>query len=123
MGNAECGMEARAALPSANSEDSIMFGLPFRTPDSAFRTGLSRSDFVKLSAAGVLGTSMSGWLPVLAARGAEAKLKTKSCILLWMDGGPRHKDTLDLNPSTTGAGELNPIPTSVPGIQISGPLP
>jgi hypothetical protein len=85
--------------------------------------GLSRRDFLKLSSAGVLGTSMSGWLSVLAARAASTGAKHKSCILLWMDGGPTHKDTFDLKPGTKDAGEFKPIATSVPGIQISEHLP
>jgi hypothetical protein len=85
--------------------------------------GLSRRDVLKLSAAGVLGTSLSGWFNVLATRAAESKLKTKSCILLWMDGGPSHKDTFDMKPGSAGAGEFKPIKTSAPGIEISEHLP
>jgi hypothetical protein len=40
-----------------------------------------------------------------------------------MDGGPSHKDTFDLKPDSKGAGEFKPIPTSVPGVQISEHLP
>jgi uncharacterized protein (DUF1501 family) len=86
-------------------------------------SSLSRRDFFKLSSVGVLGTSMSGWLNVLAARAATENLKHKSCILLWMDGGPTHKDTFDLKPGTKDAGEFKPIDTAVPGIQISEHLP
>jgi hypothetical protein len=85
--------------------------------------GLSRRDFLKLSSAGVLGTSLSGWLSVLAARAAASGAKHKACILLWMDGGPSHKDTFDLKPASAGAGEFKPIPTSVPGIEISEYFP
>src|SRR5947207_12143331 len=80
---------------------------------------LSRRDLFKLSAAGVSAVSLSGWLNVLAARAAESGAKHKSCILLWMDGGPSHKDTFDLKPGTKDAGEFKAIDTSVPGIQIS----
>ncbi|MCS6851599.1 MAG: DUF1501 domain-containing protein [Gemmataceae bacterium] len=84
---------------------------------------LSRREFFKLSSAGVTATCMSGWLNILAARAAESGIKHKSCILLWMDGGPSHKDTFDLKPESKGAGEFKPIPTSVPGIQISEHFP
>ena len=57
---------------------------------------------------------MSGWLPVLAARAAQAQVRTKSCILLWMDGGPSHKDTFDLRPGTEQGGPFRAIQTSVP---------
>jgi uncharacterized protein (DUF1501 family) len=85
--------------------------------------GLSRREFLKLSAAGVSAVSLSGWLKVLAGRAAETKAKHKSCILLWMDGGPSHKDTFDLKPGTKDAGEFKPISTSVSGIQISEHFP
>src|SRR6202171_3475011 len=84
---------------------------------------LSRRDMLKLSAAGVLGTALSGWLPVLAGRAAETRARTKSCILLWMDGGPSHKDTFDLRPGTDQGGPFHAIQTSVPGIQISEHFP
>src|SRR5262249_38421048 len=88
-----------------------------------FNPNLSRRDMLKLSAAGVLGTSMSGWMNVLASRAAEARARTKSCILLWMDGGPSHKDTFDLRPGTEQGGPYKAIQTSVPGIQISEHFP
>ena len=84
----------------------------------------SRRDFLRLSAAGVMGTSLSGWLNVLAARAAESGAKPrKSCVLLWMDGGPSHKDTFDLKPGTENGGDFKPIKTSVPGIEISEHFP
>ncbi len=90
------------------------------------RFDLSRRDAIKLSAAGVLGGSLSGWLPVLAARASEQPEATrnhKRCILLWMDGGPSHKDTFDLKPGTENGGPYRPIQTNVNGIQISEHLP
>jgi Protein of unknown function (DUF1501) len=84
----------------------------------------TRRDFLKLSAAGVFASSLSGWLPVMAkAAAASGKGNAKSCILLWMDGGPSHKDTFDLKPDSKGAGDFKPIKTSAPGIEISEHLP
>jgi hypothetical protein len=85
--------------------------------------GLSRRDFMRLSAAGVTGVSLSGWLGVLASRAAQTGARNKACILLWMDGGPSHKDTFDMKPGTDNAGEFKPIATSVPGLQISEHFP
>lgn len=84
---------------------------------------LSRRDALKLSAAGVVGTGLSGWLNILAARAAETRVRPKSCILLWMDGGPSHKDTFDLRPGTEHGGPYRNIQTSVNGIQISEHFP
>jgi hypothetical protein len=87
-------------------------------------SGLSRRDFVRLSAAG-LGASLSGWMNVLATRAAAGGGKHKACILLWMDGGPSHLDTFDMKPDGPEGvrGEFAPIPTSVPGIQVSEHFP
>jgi hypothetical protein len=83
----------------------------------------SRRDLLRASVAGLSFTSMSGWLGLLAARAADTKVKPKSCILLWMEGGPSHKDTFDLKPGTKDAGEFKPIATSAPGIEISEHFP
>jgi uncharacterized protein (DUF1501 family) len=87
------------------------------------RGGLSRRDALKLTAAGVTSLSLSGWFNVLATHAAGQKTKHKSCVLLWMDGGPSHKDTFDLKPGTAAGGPFKPIDTSVPGIQISEHFP
>ena len=90
-------------------------------------TETTRRKFLQLSAAGVGAASMSGWLEVLAHRASAAAPapsgKAKSCILMWMDGGPSHKDTFDLKPGSKGAGDFKPIATSAPGIEISEHLP
>src|SRR5208282_3728044 len=78
----------------------------------------TRRDFLKLTAAGVFAPALSGWLPVLA-KAAAGKTTAKSCVLLWMDGGPSHKDTFDLRPGSAQGGPFRAIPTSVAGIQIS----
>jgi uncharacterized protein (DUF1501 family) len=85
--------------------------------------GLTRRDVMRLSAAGVGGLCLSGWMNVLASAAAGAKTKTKSCILLYMDGGPSHKDTFDLKPGTKDGGDFKPIKTSVAGIEISEHFP
>jgi hypothetical protein len=93
-----------------------------RNPQSAIG-GLSRRDWLRLSAAGVLGCSLSGWLPALAARTARDPKRRRACILLWMDGGPSQMDTFDLKPGHKNGGEFKEIATKVPGIKISEHLP
>jgi hypothetical protein len=83
---------------------------------------VSRRDWLRAASLGLLGTSASGWFGVLAdrARAAAAQgVKHKSCILLWMAGGPAQSHTFDLKPG----GDFKSIPTAVPGIQISEHLP
>jgi hypothetical protein len=84
---------------------------------------LSRRDWLKLSAAGVLGCSVSGWLEDLADAAAAHPLRKRSCILLWMSGGPSQLDTFDLKPGHTNGGPFKPIATSVTGIKVSEHLP
>src|SRR5690242_6130676 len=84
---------------------------------------LSRRDWLKLSSTGALSASLSGWMNVLASRAAENKTRHKACILLWMEGGPSHKDTFDLKPGTANGGEFKPIATAAPGVQISEHFP
>lgn len=46
-------------------------------------------------------------------------------IVLWLWGGPSHMETFDLKPEAPSEyrGEFRPIPTNVPGIEISEHLP
>ncbi len=85
------------------------------------RDHITRRGLLSLAAAG--GT-LSGWLGRLAAHAADQPA-AKSCILLWMSGGPSHLDTFDLKPAASDRirGEFRPIDTSVPGIQISEHFP
>jgi hypothetical protein len=69
-------------------------------------------------------------LPELLAARAEAAAsrtfgRAKSCILLFMWGGPAHQDTWDLKPGAPAEirGEFKPIATKVPGIQICEHFP
>jgi Protein of unknown function (DUF1501) len=86
----------------------------------------TRREWLTLASAGALGTSFSTWFGSLAAWAAEqSPRRTKSCILLWMDGGPSHIETFDPKPDAPAniRGELTAIPTSVPGIFIGEKFP
>src|SRR5258707_5028929 len=84
---------------------------------------LSRRDLLRLSAAGFVGASLSGWLEHMAEAGAKDPQRKRSCILLWMNGGPSQMDTFDLKPGHENGGHYKEIATSVPGIKISEHLP
>src|SRR5581483_11104965 len=51
--------------------------------------------------------------------------RAKSCILIWLDGGPSHLETLDVKPDAPSEvrGPFQPIATNVPGIQICELMP
>jgi hypothetical protein len=83
--------------------------------------GLSRRDLLRLAAIGGMTAPASGWFNSLAARAADqssgSKPKHKSCILLFMTGGPSHVDTFDPKPGNRTSG-FKPIATAVPGVQV-----
>lgn len=93
------------------------------------KSRLTRRELLRAGALGLFGLSF----PNLLA-GREAKLpvgqpssfgRAKSCIVLFMWGGPAHQDTWDLKPDAPREirGEFQPIPTIVPGIHISEHFP
>ncbi len=84
---------------------------------------LSRRQMLRLAAAGVVSFSTSGWIEAMAADAALHPGRRKSCILLWMTGGPSQIDTFDPKPGHANGGEYKAIATSVPGISISEHLP
>lgn len=81
--------------------------------------------------AGSLLTGSLGFCDILRSRAAGAKTSAASnhedtaVILIWLLGGPSHMETYDLKPLAPAEyrGELNPIATNVPGIEISELLP
>jgi uncharacterized protein (DUF1501 family) len=88
--------------------------------------GVSRRSFLQLGAVG-LGTAS---LPrILQAKQESAALgraqKDTSVILIWLDGGPSHLDMYDMKPEAPAEyrGLWKPIPTNVPGMEISELFP
>jgi hypothetical protein len=82
----------------------------------------TRRRFLQLSAAGltVAGAS-SPWFERLAH--ASAAGKKRSCILLWMAGGPSQLDTFDPKPESRNTGSTKAIPTAISGVQFAEYLP
>jgi len=92
---------------------------------------LSRRELLRAGSLALLGTTLPNLLGGQAASRAQAAAqdavakpssfgRAKSCILLFMWGGPAHQDTFDLKPDAVSEirGEFLPIRTNVPGIQI-----
>jgi hypothetical protein len=84
---------------------------------------LDRRRWMQSASMGMLGVSMSGWLPAFAEKLASDPRRTRHCILLWMGGGPSQLDTFDMKPDHENGGEFKEIATSVPGIRFSEHLP
>ena len=102
--------------------------LPTRFP----KNQPTRRELLKLLAAGIGGASLSGWMAPLADAAQQQQqqqgrpgTRQKSCILLWMDGGPSHVETFDPKPEAGMdiRGDLGAIGTSVAGIQIGAKFP
>jgi hypothetical protein len=71
----------------------------------------------------LLGGTLAGWLRALAAADAPLGGRKRSCLLLWMNGGPSQTDTFDMKPGHAHGGPFRPIATRTPGISISEHLP
>jgi hypothetical protein len=85
--------------------------------------GLTRRHWLAATSGSLLGGSLAGWLNVLAAATTPAARPKRSCILLWMNGGPSQTDTFDLKPGPAHGGPFRPIATRTPGISICEHLP
>jgi hypothetical protein len=81
---------------------------------------LSRRDWFRVSAG--LGASACGWFTAFAAEAARNPQRKRSCILLWMAGGPATIDLWDLKPGHANGGPFRPI-AAAPVLQISEHLP
>ncbi len=97
------------------------------TGKSSDCTGLSRRQFLHLGGLSALGLTLPGFLRLqhlAAATKAPAK-KDVNCILLWMQGGPSHVDTLDPKPDAPVEirGDFGTIPTTLPGVRVVEYLP
>lgn len=94
--------------------------------------GVCRRDLLHVGALSALGLGVSDWI---AARQAiagpndwpsiDAGVQAKSCILIWLDGGPSHLDLFDLKPDAPSEirGPFSPISTNVNGIEICEEMP
>src|SRR6266540_2683228 len=92
---------------------------------------MSRRELLRAGGIGLLGLSLPQLLRARAALGADRPMmgesfgRAKSCILLFMWGGPAHQDTWDLKPDAPleYRGEFRPVSTNVPGIEICEHFP
>ena len=80
----------------------------------------NRRELLQLGSLGFFGLTLPGWMH---ARRPTAK--ARSCIVVWLNGGPSHLDTFDLKPNAPGEvrGEFKPARTPVDGLRISEHLP
>ncbi len=85
--------------------------------------GMDRRHFMQHMAAAAATIPAMNFLSHVQANAATLKENNKSCILMWMGGGPPTIDIWDLKPGTKTGGEFNPIQTAAPGVGISEHMP
>ena len=88
-----------------------------------------RRDFLRVGGGlAIAGYALPDWAQARAADGAQTQRragKARSCILVYLLGGPPHLDMFDLKPLAPAEvrGPFQPIATSVPGVEICEHLP
>lgn len=86
-----------------------------------------RDAMMRLGQLGLGGMALSGLLQAESALGAKTNTigNDKSCILIYLWGGPPQQDMWDMKPEAPAEirSQFKPISTAVPGIQICDQLP
>ena len=83
----------------------------------------TRRGWLQAAAGGMAGAGLAGWFGSLASAMSDPGRPKRSCILLWMNGGPSQTDTFDLKPGHEHGGPFRPIASRVPGIEVCEHLP
>ena len=86
--------------------------------------GMNRREFLRAGSLG--GLSLAEFFRLQHVSGAEgAPKKDVNCIFIFIIGGMPHQDLWDLKPDAPSEirGDFHPIPTAVPGIQVSDIMP
>lgn len=86
--------------------------------------GMTRRHFLShLAGAAAMASPAIAFTNRILASAIDLKKQHKSCIVLWMGGGPSTIDMWDLKPGAPTGGPFKPISTSVDGLQITEHLP
>ena len=88
--------------------------------------GISRREVLRIGSLGLAGLTLPELIRGAAANDASPRLgRAKSCIVLFLFGGPAQHSTWDPKPLAPleVRGELKPIKTTVPGLEIGELLP
>ena len=85
--------------------------------------GMNRRHFMQHMATAAATIPAMNFLSHVQANADVLKSSQKSCILMWMGGGPPTIDIWDLKPGSKNGGEFKPIDTAASGVQISEHMP
>ncbi len=89
----------------------------------------TRRDVLTVGSLTTLGLTLPQWLQSQSARGGESEVsknaKSRSCILIWLDGGPSHLEMFDPKPNAPREvrGPFGTISSAVPGIALTDVMP
>lgn len=81
---------------------------------------VDRRTVLRIGSLPALGLGLADWLRWSQAAAAPVQRAAKSCILLWLDGGPSHLETFDPKPDAPAEvrGPFGAIATNVAGLQL-----
>lgn len=104
--------------------------LHFQDRSLSLCDGLSRRDWLRLGSLGAFGLSMpqlwQSWARASENRNnANSSRHAKSCIVLFLLGGPPQHETFDPKPEAPAEirGDIGTIPTSIPGYRVGELMP
>ena len=95
-------------------------------PANLMQATLSRRSFLQSGFLTLGGLGLADLLRLRAeAASNSGSTPDTSVILIWLQGGPSHMETYDMKPNAPSdyRGQLNPIATNTPGIEICELLP
>jgi hypothetical protein len=87
------------------------------------KRNVSRRAMLRALSVGLCGWPAARWAPALASAASANPSRSKSVIMLWLNGGPATIDLWDLKPGHENGGPFREIATSVSGMNISEHLP
>ena len=87
--------------------------------------GVTRRDVLHAGALGLAGFGLPHYLAARERHGVRPGCENRSVIMIFNLGAPSHLDTWDMKPEAPAEirGPFQPIPTKVPGIQVSELFP
>jgi hypothetical protein len=95
------------------------------SPPMRWCDGISRRQMLRIGSLGVAGLTLPHLLRQAAAQDPATPRRAKACIVLFLFGGPAQHSTWDPKPDAPAEvrGELKPIATTVPGLNVTELLP
>ena len=89
--------------------------------------GVTRRELLRVGGLGALGLTIGDLARLRAAAGGQKmdNPRAKSCVFIFLFGGPSHIDLWDMKSEAPAEirGEFRPVDTAVPGIQLCEHLP